>query len=551
MNVRKIFFWLILALFVGLTIWWMFYFPYSQEKLYRAIPGNALFVSEHERIAGRWKSIARNPFTLCFLSTAGFKQKDLSEAVQDQGLILMLEKFASKNTVIAYVPSMDAKGEPAWTLSSWIGGSGQIYKWYTSGMLAKANMEKVRIEGGRQIWKMTHKANSSDPELSFAVVDGVLLACLSNDPAGVRHLIKRIECGASVHSELNEQLKTNSQSLGTNGVLDHGFILLRDGHGDNIRIRKITYELTVFGDNTLKGFIRGDMDFFIGLINGQNVQTNTAEEAKCYYIKDSPGLRNLPAVLSQSPDAVAVLPFSLVEPLLYGRYVSRAVRIISKTVSTQTIPNSAIFVSMYGGALSGRVLGIKLPAVMTGVCVKDDSNTVAKTSETVDTLNALYKTSLIPRREEVGGRTVIALDSTRQQGVYDSIAPTDKPAITIRDGWLVISSSLGTLTNVVCGVGQRDAVNTQLWGRGIADVSNCAGYAWVNLESAGESVRNAIAAYSLILIAQNAANTLETRRKLAILQTWINIVKPLKKAELKLFIHEQQFELSFKFGEVQ
>jgi len=85
MKLKRLFFWLILLTFSWLTIWWIFYFPFSREKLYRAIPQNALFVSEHADLAARWKSIARNPLTLCVLATAGFKQKNLGEAVIEHG----------------------------------------------------------------------------------------------------------------------------------------------------------------------------------------------------------------------------------------------------------------------------------------------------------------------------------------------------------------------------------------------------------------------------------------------------------------------------------
>lgn len=546
MKFKRIVFWLILIAFAFLTIWWIFYFPFSREKLYRAIPANAMFVSEHINVAERWKSIAQNPLTLCVLSTAGFKQKNLNEAVMDPSLVSMLESFASRNTVIAYVPALGNGGEPAWVLSSWVGGSGQIFKWYTSGMLAKANLRKVRLEGGRQIWRILKKDQPSDPDLSLAMVEGVILACISTDPSGVRFMIERIERGAALSADLRAQMDAGASAIATNGIMDRGYLQFRNKNSDDSKVWKMAYEFSEFSQNTLKGNITGDMDFLLDRMASFNTQVSSNKGVAGYNLNNAPALQDLPALFGREPDLFAIVPFSIMEPLLTGRYVSRAVRIISRTVKQQSSPDSAIFLSMFSGDLSGRILGIKVPALVTGVTVDDNCNYAARISETVDVLNALYKTSLIPRKDEIEGRVVIAIDSTRQQGVYDSIAPTDKPAITLKDHWLMMSSSLGTLSNVVCA--SSTVKDEQSWVKGTGNLTNCAGYAWINLESTGNAIKNAIAAYSLVLIAQNSPNTAEIRKTLALVQTWLNVVKPVKACELKLSTNDSSFELLFAFG---
>ena len=548
MKLKRLFFWLILLTFSWFTIWWIFYFPFSREKLYRAIPQNALFVSEHADLAARWKSIARNPLTLCVLATAGFKQKNLGEAVIEPDLTMMLDKFASKTTVIAYVPALGDNGEPAWVLSSWVGGSGQFFKWYTSGILANANLKKVRMEGGRQIWRIIKKEHPTDPELSLAMVEGVLLACLSNDPSGVRHMIERIERGVSLAPALKEQINACPSDGTTNGIMDHGYFRFRNEDSGDIKMRKVTYEFTGFGLNTLKGRIKGDADLLWERMPELNTSISSDRGSLTYNLKKTTGLHDLPVILGRKPDMFVVMPFSMMEPFLTGRYVSRAVRIISRAVKLHSIPDSAMFISMYSGDLSGRILGVKVPSLVSGIPVNDDCNFVARISETVDVLNSLYKSSLIPRREEIAGRVVVAIDSTRQQGVYDSIAPTDKPAITEKNHWLMMSSSLGTLSNVVCSSSQGTVSSEQLWARGLDNITNCAGYAWIDLESTGDALRNAIAAYSLVLIAQNTPNAAETRKKMAGFQAWLNVIKPLKTCELKLVTDDSNLELLFAFG---
>ena len=40
---------------------WIFYFPYSRTRLFRPVPINASFISEHRDLAGRWKTAVKNP----------------------------------------------------------------------------------------------------------------------------------------------------------------------------------------------------------------------------------------------------------------------------------------------------------------------------------------------------------------------------------------------------------------------------------------------------------------------------------------------------------
>ncbi|MDD4871343.1 MAG: hypothetical protein PHR77_12355 [Kiritimatiellae bacterium] len=545
MKIKRICFWLILAIFIGITIWWMFYFPYSRERLYRAIPSNAIFVSEHPKIAERWKSIAHNPFTLCLMASAGIKQN----AVLDPGVDLMLRRFASVNAVIAYVPSLSGSGEPAWVFSSWVGGSGQIFRWSPAGMLAGTNLKKVRIEGGRQIWQIDKKQNPSDVDFSFAIVEGVLLGCISSDPCGVRHLINRIEYSAPIQPDLADQLNIDSSCIKSNQVLDHGYIRWSTATGNDYKVRKFKFSLNVCNENSVDGCLNGGLDLLTSMVNRGAEPTNVPQENVNYSLNNIPVLNNLPLVVGKTPAAIAILPFNLIEPVLSSRRVSRGVRIISKVVGSQTDINSAMFFSVFCGDLSGRILGLKVPSIVTGINVLDETNSIARVSETVDMLNALYRLSVIPRREEIAGRTVVVFDSTRQQGVYDSIAATDKPAITTKEHWLAISSSIGTLTNVVCDPIRIEGTRiSPPWVAGIRDVKDCAGYVWIDYESTSEAIKNAIAVYSLVLIAQNADGTAEIRDKLEILQRWIKVLKPVKIAEFKLRCLTPEVELHFKLS---
>jgi len=547
MTARRLLFWLITVLFVCITGWWVFYFPYSQERLYRAIPQNATFISEHGRLAERWKTISKNPLTLSLLTTAGFKYEDLNKTINDPGVQAMLDRFGEKNVVLAYVPSVKGSGKAAWVLSCWAGGNGQVFRWGTAALLPGTNLKEVRLSGGKSIWTLAKKNNPSDPDFSMAIVDGVLLICLSSDPLDVKYLLDRVEYGAPLHADLQERLAA-SKNIENDSTMDRGWIRWHEQKGEEDQIRRISFELSSLDAGHSEGLVSGDADLILSTPMGILAPSNGVGKSACITLGNSPGFDGLKDVLSVSPDAFLVVPFVLAEPALMGRQSSKGIRIVTRAVKSQADTNTAFFVSMFGGERSGRILGLKVPTFIAGAHVTDEARCMARVTEIIDILNAAFKLSVIPRREDFGGKPVIVVDSTRQEGVFDSLASTDKPAVTCKDKWLTISSSLDTLTNIVC----RPPLNRDSggrWASGIPRLSkDCSGYMWVDFEASSDAIRHAIAAYTLVLMTQNSGNRLDARKELALLDNWINGLKSARTAEFWLTFKGDGFQVRFEFG---
>ena len=86
------------------------------------------------------------------------------------------------------------------------------------------------------------------------------------------------------------------------------------------------------------------------------------------------------------------------------------------------------------------------------------------------------------------------------------------------------------------------------WQKGI-EVRHAHSYAWLNLRSAGRALRNGIAVYSLILMAQNTQGSAEARKSLEHVKAWIDVMRPLKTCSLWLNSRGSQFDLQFKLGD--
>jgi len=80
---RSPLFWLVALLFAGLTVWWTLHVPYAPEQVWKAIPAEAVFVSEHRDLAARWDAFSHNPFTRSLLTTVGLTPPVLQDLSSD------------------------------------------------------------------------------------------------------------------------------------------------------------------------------------------------------------------------------------------------------------------------------------------------------------------------------------------------------------------------------------------------------------------------------------------------------------------------------------
>ena len=103
---RRVLFWCLLALFAALTLWWTLHVPHRPDRLYECIPANAVFVSSHDRLAGRWEGFLQNPLTRSVASSAGVKPDRLDQLATDPGVRRWVDRLASREVVLAYVPSI-------------------------------------------------------------------------------------------------------------------------------------------------------------------------------------------------------------------------------------------------------------------------------------------------------------------------------------------------------------------------------------------------------------------------------------------------------------
>jgi len=539
MKTRTRFFWGILALFVCLAVWWSFYFPYSPDRLYRAVPAEATYISEHERLAGRWDSFCRNPLSRSVLVSMGMTEEQAEALARDPDAQALVKRFARKNTVVAYTPSLAGTGRPAWVVASWLGIYGQFMRWGSfAGLLDGAMLSKTKLDGGRDAWLLTPTDHGTTERLSLAVVEGVLLGCYSPDPMGVRYLVRRVESGAAIVPELRQRL-TSSPDRSTP---DRGWVSVGEYREDGpLRLR---YGMSRLAPDTSEGWMRGNLP---------GVLLPMGDDETPLPPTGTPGsedLRAIDGLLGDDVDAVMLMTRAYADSVM-ARKGSVSMQILWKNLAPYADKDGHVAAGVLGGEFSGRMLGLKVPAVVVMQKVNDPEQALAAVSGALDEINARHGWSLIPRQERIGQDDVVVVDTSRS-GILASIGPRERPAFTVRSGWFVFSSNLDTLARLIDRSIQKEQVSPggamSRWRRELSGQESLGG-AWIDLESGRVAFRNAVAVYTLSLVARNVNGQSEVRQGLDKLKYWVDAAGTMKTCALWLTPRESELEIRFKVGE--
>lgn len=534
MKAKRILFSFLLTVFICSSAWWVVYFPYNRERLYRGMPFGVKFVAEHQDLAGRWADLSRNSLIRNMLGYLDLDPGTVDRAIAGDGVARMMEMFAARNTVIGYTPNLNLSSGPAWVFSTWIGWRGQLMKWgWFSGSLASSgNFEELKLSDGRRIWVLDVPRYSEsggervitfetvkDMKLSLGVVEGVLLGCLSSDPKGVRYLMDRVARGDAVTAPLRERLR-----FGLDHVLDRGWFMSGTGISSK-------YEFTFINETGAEGWVK------VKLLKRLKAETRLNQYAD--------NLADLGVMLGEMPDAFLTIPLEQMERLLSTagvRYKAR--KIIMNTAMLMADEDSQSFVCLAGGDYSGRILGLKVPAFAVGLKMLDEVNALEVITDTVDEVNAEYDWALVPRRLECAGSQITVLDSARPGTLYDGIGPDERAAFIVKNGWCVFVSNVAVLEKLL--VERGTAGFDYAWLRGCKE-KDAVGYAWINFADTGLALRNAIAVCSLALMAQGNGSSIVTRKDLDYMRRWIDPMSSMEVGSFWLDTDGFEVSLVFKF----
>jgi len=524
-RTRSFFPWILLIVFAALTFLWCLYVPYAPKRLYRPIPANAAFVSQHKGLPDRWTEFYHNPLAFSLLLSTGLKPAAIRDLEVNPEVRPWFEKLASRDLVISYVPKFGSRREPVWVASSWIGGGSQRFRWQLN-LGGIEGFTRSKPYRGRYYWIVDTPLLRPDYTLTISLVEGMIIACLSWHHETMEEVLDTYDGLIPSVAERGDFPKSDAWCAEAN-VLDRGWIDLPGLMG----FRRLGSQPVVYEFSELSPAAAVGVACSPGLMSGGLAGTEPVKAGA------------LGRVLRDAPVGVGLVQSSLLPEAKGPLWL----RMFSDFVETQNADTT--MVALFGNEYSGRFKGIRVPTVMAGIPVEDEGAAVSEAIGWLDRLNAHYQWGLIPHHTRVGDTTVRIVEGTGDN-IYSSLRLDEKAAFAVRDGWFILSSNSDSLIRLLENAQSElppGAESRVPWVRAI-DEASAPAYAWVDAARGSRTFIIAIGAYSLKLLMQDPEKTMPLRERLNQAKRWIDALEPMGVVRVWLDAEGEDVRVRFRIG---
>ncbi len=456
-------------LFAAICGVWLNYVPFVPGRLLVAVPAEATWISTHHDLDDRWDELIANPLVRELVGE--------SLAGSDAGL-QRLRSVLRRDTIFAYVPQIGPKRKPAWFLVSWIGARSFQLQWWLN-LRPPDTIEHHPVHRGRNYWTV------NDRPVAFALEEGMLIACITEDPESILHAMACFDGSAPSAAETDE---VRREWLVDPGAPDRGWYRAWAESSD----RATRYELTEAGSDRLAIRVHLPEQVLAAGVEGEMSGLAAVQ----------PLFGDLPAGLMHvRADALDVLlgPWSTT----------------SWATEIQTLFREAggqrVLIGLFGGEYSGRLRGLRVPAIVAVSPVPDEGQALRAAASTLHRLNARQEWGLL-MKDIPGESNVIHVVDSASGTAYAEQPTEEKFAFGVVEGCLLVASNYDTLQRLVARR-QWASAPTEPGALGVwrvaRDASPMAGS--FDLERSGKSVRNGLAVYAMTQMMSSRPGASEAR----------------------------------------
>ncbi len=440
-RLRRCLFWLLLTASLGLSAWWVHYLPYDEASLYNAIPAHATIIVQHRDLGERWPTLIRTPLIRNLAETAltahGFRLDE--PMLESPEMARWIESIAGRNVVLAYVPFFGERNEAAWVMASWAGPAAQRLRW--TGLWTGTDADaRIDLGGGEVGWVVRDTSGAGGNRLSWAIVDSVLLACWTRDPEGVRHLVHRKKRGAAppkiLHEKMVQRERTGNEASPFARARDRVWLRSFSPQSPWGPARPVRLALADPEPQRLAGWIG---------IDRPAPWRNFADTAR-----PTTTLEPVKSLLGSSSAALLATSLDWLQPILAQNATASPWETVHRRIGQDTEADAPFFVSLCRTEHDGSIIGIRAPVLLAGVPLQDPERAPGLVSSLLDLINAQWGLGLIPKTEPLpGGNTAMVLESVNENTPLQLLAENERPAFAVHGRWLVFSTSLGTLKQLL------------------------------------------------------------------------------------------------------
>ena len=511
---------ILLVAALAAAVWWVGYTPYDPQAIFRPVPATATVAGRHLRLPARWHDLLENPLALALLRTAGVDPAAAAELVTDEASRLWFEKLAGREGTLAYLPGRFG-APPAWMAVSHLGGQSQRLRWQLS-LFRVAGFKRMKQFPGRSVWRVDTPDLDPRQHLAIAFGEGVLMACLSEDPLAIHQVLAAYDGNQRLLDAEPEYARLVAGD--DRSVPDWFWIRAGRGTGSPAAA-SVAVEIPV---------LRGDA---ISLVASTAGLAAVPEDRL-----DTAGLEALARLLGNAPCAAALIQREAVLALLNQPDLQHDVRYALRMVADVATDRVAV-VAMdgdMGGRLAWGVMsrlglsGLRVPTVLLATPAPDEGAAQAALQRVLDSSNARYKAAFVLQPVAVPPATLYALESAGGNEWVDELAKSDRPAYAVLDGWLLASSNLATLQKLAQAAAARrgHATSAPAWAQSLGGAA--AVQLWLDLLRSDKVARDAMATWSMAQMFLEGGNSQAARERLNEARTWIEAFTPFGLAQAEL-----------------
>jgi len=506
-GTRRWWFWLLLAVYAAGSIWWTFSVPHAPEQLLRAIPGHATLVSWHDQLAPRWTNIYDHPVVLSAVAAMQGDTNEWEVLQSDPGFKTTLQLIGKNELVLAHVPYMGIYNEDAWVFAGWIGGQSQRLRW-SERFLNIPGLRRMEDVGGWPVWSWHMSSESGSFRITLALVEGMIVGTTARDPMAIEVVIDSYN-GLFPSVAFRRDLIDWNELLMTSVFPDRFW----------------------FKSDAVPGIDRAFTELEIKDASRMSASVRFFPPSELPVLPESLMMEELAALWGDDALAASSFGTDVVINALRENEPTVATAMINEIIATSRA--DAVALGVFGGEVSGRFKGIKVPTVMAALQRTEGGDTAEWLGQVVDRWNARSQWGLVSVPVLVGTTTLWRIEGT-SGGLYGSMGTNEQVALMEAGDWLVISSNLKGLVFLASRAQGVTVAQRPLWAERLEDAvsDGAGGYLGVDLVRGYETLRLAITAYSLKLLFEDASGSRALRQQLNETKAWLETLARLEHLDL-------------------
>lgn len=466
---------LVVGALVLLTLFWMGFVPERPDRVFRAMPVNSPFVSEHLDLARVWRDRFDNPLLVRTLQGAGVRK--VEEWSADTNIVWIVRLVSGRRSLIGWSPALGPSGTACWTGASWAGLRGPLLR----AMLAIRWVPGLgRLEttpsGTRYLdtaSKRMKARGETGLKLAFFLRENILLATLGDDPDAVRTLDDRILHDAP----LAPLFRNDPEPWRQTGAAPHRAWIAPEWSPVPLPIDgAVEARVTAFGPRRIGLALQAG-----GLPPEPSGPGGARLSGRCTAAD---------ALAADAACALLLLPGATSRGLI--------ARLLPELALAADTPPSGEDLALYltTQALGGRVFGLAVPAIT--LLFPDPSDTPGAVTQAIARVAAATRLPLRIQTpgHNLGNRTLINwLGGSR----HIRLAREDCTAVELQPGWLTLCTSAASLDAQRRFAADAPAVwRSMLAGaRDAAGVQGLDGFLWIDLARTADELRQIFAVYRL------------------------------------------------------